>query len=164
MLDDATQKAKNVATTGSERAVMDVIMIEFSLGHAERELERQNVLLQWVEQERRAMDPGHATSTDDSAIIQVSDAIRHSTILVGPKRHRALVDLPLRQSRLRRVSKPKRLANVSAKEKMPLRPHHPQRVTKANRVAGAGAKSLSRVQPCGIKQICSAARELSLID
>lgn len=59
-LDDARKKAEV-----SERAAEDAEAVRQELENAERDLERHKVLLQWIEQERRTMDPGHPTPAEE---------------------------------------------------------------------------------------------------
>ena len=59
-LDDARKKAEV-----SERAAQDAEAFQIMLKTAERYLERHKVLLQWIEQERRTMGPGHLIPAEE---------------------------------------------------------------------------------------------------
>ena len=64
-LNDAQKKAKDTDPAASERAARDAEAIQCILENAERDLERHKVLLQWIEQERRVMDPGFPTPVNE---------------------------------------------------------------------------------------------------
>ena len=64
-LNDAQKKAKDTHTAASERAARDAQALRRILENAERDLERHKVLLQWIEQERRVMDPGFPTPVNE---------------------------------------------------------------------------------------------------
>ena len=77
-LDDARRKAGDTDPAVSERAAEDVEAIQQLLEDAEQDLRRHKVLLQWIKQERRSMDPGCPTliEEDDNDQDAVSKAVR----------------------------------------------------------------------------------------
>ncbi|KAL9118862.1 MAG: hypothetical protein Q9187_004584 [Circinaria calcarea] len=60
-LDEARKKAEDTDAAGSTRAAEIAEAVQQIVENTEWDLERHKVLLQWIEQERRAMDPGYPT-------------------------------------------------------------------------------------------------------
>lgn len=132
-LDEAYKNATDTFTEDSAPAAFRHL-----LKATERDLERQKVLLQWIEQERQAMGTEYPTSVkEDNAdqaaepAIQDSDAILRGSIPPAPKR---------------REPKPRR-----TKETLLGQPR-PQRVPKARRFTDARAKSLPGTHRRGAAQ------------
>lgn len=84
-LDDAQKQAEHIA--GWERAAEDVEAIQQVLENAEWDLERHKVLLQWIEQERRAMDRGYPTPAKENNNDQdaVPKAVRRTSTRASQK-------------------------------------------------------------------------------
>jgi hypothetical protein len=64
-LHGAQKKAADTDTAGSARAAEEAEAVQHLSGFAERNLERHKVLLQWIEQERRAMDIAYPTPIEE---------------------------------------------------------------------------------------------------
>jgi len=64
-LEDAQKKAKDTDTAASQPVAHDIEVIPRILGIVEWDLQRLKVLLQWIENERQAMDLGHRALVED---------------------------------------------------------------------------------------------------
>ena len=58
---DTWKLASDTNASGSKRAAGNVEALEHILECGERDLERHKALLNWIEQQRQTMDPGHPT-------------------------------------------------------------------------------------------------------
>lgn len=191
-LDDAVKKVEDTDTAGYERAAEDVEIIQQILKNAERDLERHKVLLEWIEQERQAMNPGYLTPVEDNNDQDIaSKAVRRtsprnhqkkrpetSTVLgkarvtkAKPKKRKmqtqqleapAIKPTVQNSNAIKPSSIPQAPKRQRTKKETPLRQLHPQRVSKAKSFAGTGAEPLSRTQCRSARQMRSLDRRLSL--
>ncbi|KAK4990624.1 hypothetical protein LTR66_006748 [Elasticomyces elasticus] len=118
-LDKARDKAENTNTGGSDRAAKDAEAVRQVLENAVRDLERHNILLQWIEQEWRAMDAGYPTpvqrDNDDQGA--AAKAVRRTSARYRQKR-RPEASMVLGKVRVSKA-KPKKWTTKFQKSKAP---------------------------------------------
>lgn len=87
-LDYAQKKAEGTDAAGSEPAAEEAEAVQQVLENAEWDLERHKVLLQWIELERRAMDPGYLTPIETHTDYQdaAEKAVRRTSTCARQKR------------------------------------------------------------------------------
>ncbi|KAK5011578.1 hypothetical protein LTR28_012895 [Elasticomyces elasticus] len=118
-LDKARDKAASTNTGGSDREAKDAEAVRQVLENAVRDLERHNILLQWIEQEWRAMDAGYPTPVqkDNDDHGAAAKAVRRTSARYRQKR-RPEASMVLGKVRVSKA-KPKKWTTKFQKSKAP---------------------------------------------